>query len=214
MDQNQQAVELFNKLAQRYQDSYMNVKLYAKTLDSLCLALPSQAQVLDIACGPGNISRYLLDKRADITLLGLDLAPKMVELAKINNPEAEFILMDCREISSLATQIPMQFDAIVCGFCLPYLSPNEVIALFKDIHGLLKADGIMYLSTMVGKYQNSGLQSSSSGEQLYIHYHELNFINQMLDANFVLLSHTSQGVSNPTPGLDVQDYLLIARKKS
>jgi hypothetical protein len=46
MDQNQQAVELFNKLAQRYQDSYMNVKLYAKTLDSLCLALPSQAQVL------------------------------------------------------------------------------------------------------------------------------------------------------------------------
>jgi predicted TPR repeat methyltransferase len=230
VDNNQQAVALFNQLAQGYQDKYMDLTIYGPWLNEFCDQLPQGARLLDIACGPGNISRYLLDKRPDITLLGLDLAPNMVTFAKTNNPEAEFIMMDCRDIDSLNpcydaqsaavadgqmsanTQGP--FDALVCGFVLPYLSWQEVLTLFGDMHRLMKDDGLVYLSAMTGKPADSGLQTSSSGQQMYIHYHEeAMLIKALTAAGFDIFSHAQQAVTNPSPEREVIDSLFIAKKR-
>ncbi|TCV19528.1 hypothetical protein EDC17_100450 [Sphingobacterium alimentarium] len=45
----------------------------------------------------------------------------MIELAKKNNPTAHFDVMDSRHIGELTDS----YDAIICGFCLPYLSDQE-----------------------------------------------------------------------------------------
>lgn len=45
----------------------------------------------------------------------------MIELAKKNNPTAYFDVMDSRHIGELTDS----YDAIICGFCLPYLSDQE-----------------------------------------------------------------------------------------
>ena len=91
MDQNKIAVDVFNKLANTYQDKYMHVDLYKDSFDFFCQNIKTEnTAILEIACGPGNITKYILDKKPDLKILGIDLAPNMIDLAKVNNPSAEF----------------------------------------------------------------------------------------------------------------------------
>lgn len=155
MDKSKIAVAIFNKLAKMYQDKFMNVDLYSESFDLFCNAIQKEnATILEIACGPGNITKYLLNKRPDFNILGIDLAPQMIELAKINNPTANFLLMDCRQIESITSR----FDGIMCGFCLPYLTLEETHNLINNVSNLLNLGGILYLSTMEGDYNLSGFK--------------------------------------------------------
>ncbi|MBD1584939.1 methyltransferase domain-containing protein [Pseudoalteromonas sp. S16_S37] len=138
-----------------------------------------RAKILDTACGPGNISKFLLSKMSSYQVLGFDLAPNMVDLTSKNNPTTDFTVMDSRDIE----QIKDKFDVVVCGFCTPYLSKTDVEALLVKIKGLLNPDGILYLSTMAGTDSMSGYQTSSAGDQVYIHYHEYDHLKKHLQSN-------------------------------
>src|SRR5690606_11871580 len=115
------------------------------------------AKILEIGCGPGNITKYLLFKRPDFNIYGIDIAPKMIALAKSNNPTANFNIMDARQISSLKTK----FDGIVCGFCLPYLSNTDCEKLIFDSFNLLNNNGLIYISFAEGDPDTSGFQVGS-----------------------------------------------------
>lgn len=180
MDKNKQAVNVFNEYARQYQDKYMDVALYQKTLDEFCLHLPVNAAVLELACGPGNITKYLLEKRPDLDILATDFAPNMVRLAAMNNIKARFELMDCRNIRAL----DKKFHAVMCGFCLPYLSKEESVSLIGDISEILHPGGICYLSTMEDEYCKSGLKKSSDGKsELFMHFHEAEYLAEAMSAN-------------------------------
>ncbi len=201
--------EIFNQYALDYQTKFMHVDLYHNSFDLFCNNIPTaHAQILEIACGPGNITRYLLEKRPDFKILGIDLAEKMVELAKINNPTAEFVVMDCRNIHQLA----QKYDAIMCGFCLPYLSKEEAVKLIKDTSALLQPNGVLYLSTMEDDYSKSGLQSSSSGDQTFMYFHQADYLTQALEENgFKMISLSRQDY--PTKdGTKTIDLLILAGK--
>src|ERR1043165_1092851 len=101
MDYNEMAVNVFDRCAQDYQAKFMDVQQYSRSLDIFCAQVKKDAGILELACGPGNITKYLLQKRPDLEILGTDLAPNMLELAKQHNPQAIFQLMDCRDIGKL-----------------------------------------------------------------------------------------------------------------
>src|SRR5690349_5613480 len=129
MDKTKIAVDIFNKHADKYQDKFMYFDLYNDTFDLFCLSIEKQnAEIIELACGPGNITKYILNKRPEFKILGTDLSPNMIKLAEINNPTAEFQLMDCRDIGKLNKK----YDAILCGFGFPYLSKEEAIKFIKD----------------------------------------------------------------------------------
>ena len=177
-DKSQIAVEIFDKYAADYQAKFMDVSLYHATLDLLCASIkPPHADVLEIACGPGNLTHYLLQKRPDLRILGTDRAPNMLELAQQNNPTASFQLLDGRAIA----QLPQKYDAIVCGFFLPYLSREEAIQFVQDAAVLLRTGGIIYLSTMEDDYNNSGWRKGSQGDEMFMHFHEAGYLTSALD---------------------------------
>lgn len=209
MDKNKMAVALFDKLAEVYQQKYMNVAGYHDTLDWFCEHLPKQnASVLELACGPGNITNYLLAQRPDFKILGTDLAPKMIELAAINNPTAQFQLLDCRELSSHDAK----YDGIMCGFCLPYLQKQEVVQLFLDANARLNEAGILYLSTMEDDYEKSGFRKGSTGDEIYMHYYPKEFLTAALqDIGFKILKEKRQDFTEKD-GSQTVDLILIAQK--
>lgn len=209
MDHNAAAVALFDNLANQYQAKYMRQDPYHASFDAFCrrITVP-QARVLEIACGPGNITQYLLRQRPDLQILGTDLAPNMLALARQNNPTAEFQLLDGRHIS----QLGWQYDAIMCGFFMPYLSKEEAIKLIHDAAAQLTDNGTLYISTMEDDYRKSGLQHASSGEALYMYFHQ---------ADYLLEALTGSGFSDievqrlTTPGQNdtvTTDLLILASK--
>jgi len=173
-------ITTYNKCAVAFQDRFMEMDLYNKSYDRFCDRVEmTNPRILEIACGPGNITKYMLLKRPDFNILAIDLAEKMVELAKKNNPAADFRVMDCRDILSLNEK----FDAIVCGFCMPYLPNEECSKLIADMAVLLNPGGIVYFSTMEGDDSRSGFKTTSfSGlDQVYVYYHQHEFLRNQLE---------------------------------
>lgn len=182
MDTYKETFETWNNVASLYQEKFMNLDFYNETYDFICNTITKVgAELLEIGCGPGNISKYLLSMRPDFKINGIDIAPMMVELATENNPTASFTVMDCREISTMKSK----FDGIICGFCLPYLSLADVSKLIPDAYDLLLGQGLLYLSFVEGEPGKSGFKSASSGDRAYVYYHKIETINKLLaDNNF------------------------------
>lgn len=183
MDMKNETFETWNKLASLYQEKFMDLDLYNESYDRFLKRLPlpgdSAVNVLEIACGPGNIAKYLLSKRPDLKVFGIDMAPNMIELAARNNPDADYTVMDCREID----QLESRFDAIICGFGIPYLSSLECQKMIADCTALLEDHGVIYLSFVEGDPECSGFITGSSGHRTFFNFHELNSLMDQLNSN-------------------------------
>ena len=190
----------------------MSLELYDQTFDCFIDLLPkADARILELGCGPGNITRYLLDRRPDFKILGTDLAPNMVDLAKTNNPQAEFQVLDCRNISSVSDT----FDAIMCGFCLPYLTNEEAASLIKDAAILLNPGGVIYISTIEDDYGKSGLQSSTSGDEVFMYYHSSSFLQERLEeAGFEIQKIQRQDFNESDDSKSIDLFITAQLKKN
>jgi 2-polyprenyl-3-methyl-5-hydroxy-6-metoxy-1,4-benzoquinol methylase len=181
MDKYKITFQTWNEIANIYQEYFMDLDMYNDTYDLFCdLVKKENAKIFEIGCGPGNITRYLLRKRPDFEIEAIDVAPNMIQLAKINNPTATFKEMDCRDISAMN----LIFDAIMCGFCIPYLSKEDCAKLINDSAELLNSNGIIYLSAIEGDYNLSGYETSSKGDhKAYVYYYKPDFIQELLELN-------------------------------
>jgi SAM-dependent methyltransferase len=199
----------FDKLADRYREKYMDLTQYDDSYHEFCeLLRKGRARVLDAACGPGNASRYLMAQRPDLDLLGIDLAPRMVELARQAVPSVRFAVHDCRNLADLKPG----FDGIICAFGLPYLSREEAGVFIESAAKTLEPDGVLYLSTMLGKSEDSGFESCSTGDQVYINYHPENEVIRSLHAcGFTIIKQTR--VHSPSVAAKATTDLVVIAKK-
>ena len=178
MNSDKETFETWNKVAQIYQDKYMSLDLYNASYDLFCdLITQNNPRVLDLGCGPGNITKYMHSKRPDFKIDAIDIAPNMIELARKNCPEVDCKVMDIR----LINQLQSKYDGIICGFCIPYISKAELTQLIKDSNQLLSKSGILYLSFVDGEYSASGYQVGSSGDRTYFYYHSLVEVTKELE---------------------------------
>lgn len=179
MNRNQNTIQTWDKLAQKYQDKFMDVHLYDDSYDLFGQAVADEnATVLEIVCDHGNVTEYLLDKHPNYKILATDVAPNMIELAKINNPSAEFQVLDAKAVQ----QMERKFDALLCGFCLPYLCKEESIQLIKDSYTLLNEDGLLYFSVIENNYEKSETQTSSDGQHsMFVYYHQAAYLQEALE---------------------------------
>ena len=208
MDHTKIAVGIFDKLAHSYQDRFMDVSMYHASFDIFCNSIKNpNAVILELACGPGNITKYLLEKRPDFKILATDLAPNMIELGKKNSPNADFDLLDLREIKKLGKK----FDAIMCGFGLPYLSKQEAIQLIADSAQILNPHGTIYISTMEDHNSRSRFQKGSSGDEVFINYHQADYLTESLENNgFKIIATQRKNYLHNQQ--DTTDLIIIAIK--
>ncbi|MGV3545945.1 MAG: class I SAM-dependent DNA methyltransferase [Pedobacter sp.] len=180
MNHNQHTLNTWNKVAKAYEDKFMKMDLYNETYDFICQAIKKEnAKLLEVGCGPGNITKYLLSKRPDFKIHGIDLAPNMIALAQKNNPKATFSVMDARKIGELDTR----FDAIIAGFCLPYFSSSESEQFMTNAEQLLNNDGLIYISFVEGLPSQSKLMTNKNNDSVYFNYHELETLKVLLRTN-------------------------------
>lgn len=210
-DKSKLAIDLFNAHSELYQKKFMDVSSYSSSLDYFCAALGEGIKdVLELACGPGNITKYVLDKRPDLRILATDLAPNMLDLARTNNPGAIFQPLDCREITSLRRN----FDGIIAGFCLPYLDAKEARSLIHEAARVLRKDGVLYLSTMEADPAKSGWQASSADpdRRVFMNYHTAVSLTGMLEENGFTLVDLQRCRTIGTDGVEVIDLQLTAKR--
>lgn len=211
MNNHNNTIQTYNKVAQQYHDKFMNATVYHHSYKKLLAHIkPIHKNILDVACGPGNISKYLLNYKSDFTVLGIDAAENMIQLAKNNVPNANFKIHDCRDIKTLN----QTFDVVIFGFCFPYISKEECIQLINDAYQLLTKNGLLYISTMAGDYKtDSGFKTSSDGKNsLFIHYHNQEYlIEALINNKFKVIENYTKKYQDGTSNNDT-DLFLIAKK--
>ena len=209
MDTYKETFDTWNKVAKLYQEKFMDLDLYDDTYDTFCEEVNIEnSTILEIGCGPGNITKYLLNKRPDFRIEGIDISPNMIELAKTNNPTADFKVMDCREIDKLQSK----FNGIICGFCFPYLSKFDSSKLINDCTTLLKDKGVLYISFVEGDYLKSGFQFASTGDRTYFYFHTLDSVTKELkDCSFETIKLFYKNYKR-NPAIEEIHTVIIARK--
>lgn len=178
MDQNEYTKNTWNKVANAYQDKFLELDLYNESYDIFCRHIDDpEARILDVGCGPGNITKYLLTRSKAYRIKGLDYAANMVALAAKNNPGASFQLFDLRDLGNIATK----FGGIICGFCLPYLSSDELEPFINNCAILLRPGGICYWSFIDGETERSGWQTNKGGDRIYFNYHQNTHMKNLIE---------------------------------
>ncbi len=210
MDSYKTTFKTWNKIASIYENKFMDVNLYNDTYSIFCnLITKPKPTIFEIGCGPGNITKYLLLQKPNFKIKAIDVAPNMVKLAKANNPAAKFKIMDCRKINTITTK----FDAIMCGFCMPYLSKTDCIKLIKDCACLLNTNGLFYFSTIKGNYNKSGFKAGSSGDACYVYYYPQKFFEEVLKQNnFKVIELIKKAYQNTSATIETHLIFIVQKK--
>lgn len=203
------SVATFSRLADLYAKKYFHLDMYDRYLEQFVKRIaPQGASVIDVACGPGNVSAYLAKVRPDLKLIGVDLAEGMVKQARLRVPSAEFLVKDCRHIGELEHV----FDASAFAFGLSYLTDDDANQFFSSLNAILADSAILYLSTITGDPSSSGYETSSSGDRVYIKYRSVGDVVSMVEragyrVDFWEVISSPANASKPT-----QDLILIAQR--
>jgi 2-polyprenyl-6-hydroxyphenyl methylase/3-demethylubiquinone-9 3-methyltransferase len=103
------------------------------------------SRVLDVGCGGGLLCEALAREGADVT--GIDLAPGMIEVAKLHATEQN-IAIDYRaeDVEALAAAQPGGFDVVTCMEMLEHVpDPARMTATLAR---LVKPGGHLFFSTI------------------------------------------------------------------
>jgi len=94
--------------------------------------------ILDLGCGTGIYAKILTKKGAVVK--GFDISPKMVEIARKENPK-----LDLKVGSAYKIPFDEKFDIVLASLVVHYLDDWD--KMFREIRRVLKADGIFIFST-------------------------------------------------------------------
>ena len=206
------SVQRFDEFADEFAQRFMNVDAYRDSIEQFCdLIQPDRPRILELGCGPGNVTRVLKTRFPESRITAIDLAPAMIEIARKDLPEVDFRMMDVREISS----IPDEFDGVMCAFCLPFLSNADAEKLISDCAERLHSGGVIYISTMEGHESNAGFEATSfSGDkEIFFNYYERHFLGSIIEKyGFNLVQTKLQDYPEPDGRIST-DMIFIASKK-
>ena len=190
----------------------MDMNAYSDSIDRFCNSIDNiQPKILELACGPGNVTRLLKSRFPESQITAIDLAPKMIEIARASLPEVDFMVMDVRDISTISKV----FDAVMCSFCLPFLSKSDAEKLISDCAERSVSGGVLYISTMEGNEDRAGFETTSfSGDaEIYFNYHRRYDLENALAKNgFEIIRNELQDYIEPD-GSITTDMIFIGVKR-
>ncbi|WP_214110761.1 class I SAM-dependent DNA methyltransferase [Acrocarpospora catenulata] len=133
--------EAFNRIGSRYDDAFPHKEGQIAAGEWLIKQLQPGARVLDVGCGTGSPTAQQFAE-AGCEVVGLDISPVMLDLARKNVPEGTFLLRDVTDLDDSLGR----FDAVVAFFVLLMLPRAEIVTALKKIHDVLNPGGVLALS--------------------------------------------------------------------
>src|SRR5919201_6676584 len=108
---------------------------------------PEPGTVLDLGCGPGSLSIRLLDRFPSASVVGADLDPVPLTLARGaygDPPRLRFVTADLREPGWATTLgLDRPIDAAVSTTALHWLETDALTRLYQDLAVLLRPGGVL-----------------------------------------------------------------------
>ncbi|MEH2008263.1 class I SAM-dependent methyltransferase [Nostoc sp.] len=103
------------------------------------LTIHSDSQVLDLCCGSGQTTQFLVNFSQNVT--GLDASPKSLQRARLNVPLASYV-------EAFAEEMPFPnnlFDVVHTSVALHEMQPQQLRKIINEVYRVLKPGGVFTL---------------------------------------------------------------------
>jgi trans-aconitate 2-methyltransferase len=123
-----------------------------KIVDSVVFG--GNERVLDLGCGDGRITSYIAKKVPQGSVIGIDVSPNMIQLAKENFaqiPNLSFKIADAATFN-----LDQKFDYVFSFSTLHWV--EDLIAVFKNIKNVLHHNGKLIFT--IGSNQDSQMKKA------------------------------------------------------
>ncbi|MBD2773775.1 class I SAM-dependent methyltransferase [Iningainema tapete] len=140
---------IFRDLSYRYQWLYDGISRLAALsiggearfhqLPLQNLSISSDTKVLDLCCGSGQATKYLVKYSQNVT--GLDASPLSLKRARQNVPQAEYV-------EAFAEEMPFadnEFDVVHTSVALHEMAPEQLRKIIEEVYRVLKPGGVFTL---------------------------------------------------------------------
>ncbi|NLA87965.1 MAG: methyltransferase domain-containing protein [Clostridiales bacterium] len=120
--------------------------------------------ILDLGCGKGNDSLYLTER--GFRVVSCDKSAAAVAAVKKHLPEAQGLAFDMLE------GLPFEdgsFQVVIADLCLHYFSWDNTVRAVRDIHRILKTDGVLLCRVNSTKDYNHGAGQGARLEDNYFY---------------------------------------------
>jgi len=132
--------------------------------DTFLAELPDDGCILDLGCGSGIPARYLASK--GMRVIGIDISPEMISLAKKQVSGVPFICAD------MEMQWPGDtFDGICVFFSLLHLPKKKTTRLLHKIYHWLKPGGVFVITVVEGTTEGLCEDFMGEGVPVYLSYY-------------------------------------------
>ncbi|MGB7968655.1 MAG: class I SAM-dependent methyltransferase [Methanobacterium sp.] len=185
--------EKFDKQAEKYDSG--NKGKHARSLyESVLNKLDEYTftNILDVGCGTGNLLK-LISSKYDVQIAGVDLTPKMLNIAKIKlGDEADLKVSDSEELPFEDNK----FDMVICTDSFHhYPHPEKVLA---EIGRVLENNGMLLIAdptvpAPLRQLVNLYFKLSRSGDVKI--YSESDICKLLEETGFVSLNYEHAGIN-------------------
>lgn len=179
LDKSELTVATYDKIADIYTEQYFEDLSDIPYINTFLSFLPKNSRILDVGCGPGNISKYIMAK--GFSSEGIDLSKEMIKIAKSKVPNAVFNVMDMRQL----TYVKNTFDGIILAYSLIHIPSEEIQKTLQGFYRILKKKGFILIIAQYGKADQIVDEPLRAGEKIFINFFTKERINSFLkDAGF------------------------------
>lgn len=132
---------LFAPIYDTHWGSYIN-PTHQHMLNRFLTACPSNAHILDAACGTGKYWGVILDHGYHLD--GVDHSHHMLTIAHTKHPTVPLRKLGLQELDDQAA-----YDGMVCIDAMENICPEDWPRVVQNFSGALRADGLLYVTVEV-----------------------------------------------------------------
>jgi ubiquinone/menaquinone biosynthesis C-methylase UbiE len=168
--------------AETFADDLLQLNLDRQVLDEFVQRFVVGELVLDLGCGPGQVSQYLTD--SGLLVVGMDLSQRMLHVARRRTGMTHVVCGDMRSIPFG----PSCFSGVVAYYSVHNLPRPVLRRAFDEIHRVLKPSGALVVATHLGEgevYSDEflGHAIKTVGGNLY---HDDELLQELVRTSFVV----------------------------
>lgn len=155
--------------------------------------------ILDLGCGTGLCGEFF--KETNNTLIGVDIAEQMLEVAAKKNIYSQLIRED---IPDYLKEQHEAYDLVIAGDVLVYF--GDLVELFSGIHQALRKHGMFVFNVEIGKDKDYDMNESGRFTHSKVYLDRLVLQNQFKILDYQVIQLRTQNDEK------VQGYLYLLGK--
>jgi 2-polyprenyl-3-methyl-5-hydroxy-6-metoxy-1,4-benzoquinol methylase len=138
--ENKSLKDTYNKIAQSWHKDHQADNWWQDGTDQFVSRIKEGGKVLDVGCGGGTKSKYLVDKGCKVT--GIDFSESFIDIAQKEVPQAKFLVMDVNNIDKLEES----FDGIFMQAVLLHIPKKDIEDILRKAVSTLNPNGLVYIA--------------------------------------------------------------------